>query len=268
MIDLKTQLKKKPNPSSELIDKMLKQVGSTDPELRDQLIYTQFSNWIGNQQLNNEQIKRLLNTCLQNISFHLGEKENDSIFKRSFSILLCTECIQHYNELNKVEYDYALQMAHMYLNEELDLRGYVEAKGWAHGIAHCADFLVALLSNSYYHQTNIIETLHSIQTSLFTEMAFVDDETDRLAAPVKLLCDKFPHQQPLIKTWINSLPALIADLQSKDISNQNLYFYRTRTNVVHFLSSLYFELLQAEHRENEEIIHSTYGVIQRLRKMS
>lgn len=73
-----------------LIEQMLDKIGSVDGELRDDLIYTTFSNWILNDYLSVNVLQRLLDTILdeQHLFYGIGQSNSDSVFTRSFSMLL------------------------------------------------------------------------------------------------------------------------------------------------------------------------------------
>src|SRR5699024_7255859 len=68
-----------------LIDKMLDNIGSVDPELRDTLIFNTFGKLILNDYLTPKQMERIIEVCLKNLYFNIGQREDDSVFMRSFS---------------------------------------------------------------------------------------------------------------------------------------------------------------------------------------
>ncbi|RBP04463.1 hypothetical protein [Rossellomorea aquimaris] len=72
-----------------IIKSMLEHIGSTDGELRDQLIYTSFYRLIiENNQLEPELLKELLDACLSELIFKgIGEEETDTVFTRAFATL-------------------------------------------------------------------------------------------------------------------------------------------------------------------------------------
>src|SRR4051812_20010002 len=74
----------------ELVGEMLANIGSTDPELRDSLIYSTFYRLIKSDCLTETQMENLLDACLgeQYLFYNMGEKEGDSVFTRSFSSLV------------------------------------------------------------------------------------------------------------------------------------------------------------------------------------
>src|SRR5512135_2288376 len=76
---------------SELIPEMLHHIGSTDSDLRDELIYSAFGTWIlHHNAIDSQQLRRILPIALdeQHMLYKLGEQNTDSVFTRSFSVLL------------------------------------------------------------------------------------------------------------------------------------------------------------------------------------
>ena len=61
---------------SAMIPAMLNHIGSTDSELRDDLIYSAFGTWIGDKVLNAGQLRELLPIILddQHLPYRLGEQ--------------------------------------------------------------------------------------------------------------------------------------------------------------------------------------------------
>ena len=94
-------------------------------------------------------LRRILVTVLddEHLFLHLGARTSDSVFTRSFSVLLVALALHHHQnqpflsaeDLRRVKADLC-----RYIEKENDLRGYVVGKGWAHAPAHAADALGAL----------------------------------------------------------------------------------------------------------------------------
>ncbi len=76
---------------SELIPQMLYHIGSIDDYLRDELIYSAFGTWILRYNaIDFQQLRKILPIALdeQHMFCKLGEQDTDSVFTRSFSVLL------------------------------------------------------------------------------------------------------------------------------------------------------------------------------------
>lgn len=135
-----------------VLKSMLEHIGSTDSELRDELIYTSFYQLIiDRNQIEAKVLAELFDTCIDELMFKgIGETETDTVFTRSFTTLLVALILNRDNRDNflsssKVNYIKERLMKSLYL--EKDVRGYVAGKGWAHSIAHIADTFEELVMN-------------------------------------------------------------------------------------------------------------------------
>lgn len=74
----------------ELALHMMQHIGSTDPVLRDELIYVTFATWIGQGVFSEDQLRHVLQLALddQHLFYGIGEQGTDSVFTRTFSVLL------------------------------------------------------------------------------------------------------------------------------------------------------------------------------------
>ena len=87
---------------SSVIKSMVEHIGSTDSELRDQLIYSTFYRLIvENNQIETKVLTELLDTCINELLFKgIGEKETDTVFTRSFTTLLISLILYKDNQVN------------------------------------------------------------------------------------------------------------------------------------------------------------------------
>ncbi|EDN7834561.1 DUF2785 domain-containing protein, partial [Listeria monocytogenes] len=84
-------LPKDPNTSNEIIDTMLSYLSSTDSELRDNIAYNIFSEWLVVQDnLTTEQKMRIYNYAVNknNLLFKINIIDSDAVFQRSFLALI------------------------------------------------------------------------------------------------------------------------------------------------------------------------------------
>lgn len=138
-----------------LIKKMMYHIGSPDPELRDTLIYSTFGKLIQEDYLNHQQMKYIIETCLneQHLFLNIGVTNKDSVFTRSFSALTIALILAKDRENHFLSKDIvisAIESSINYLVREEDIRGYIEIKGWAHSIAHGADLLAAAIKHPLF----------------------------------------------------------------------------------------------------------------------
>ncbi|MCA0993809.1 DUF2785 domain-containing protein [Pseudalkalibacillus hwajinpoensis] len=229
-----------------LLTQMLHQIGSTDPVLRDDLIYTTFGKLVTEDFLTKKQLTYLLNTCLddEHLFYRIGERGTDSVFTRSFSVLVVALIIEKDREagfLSENRFSAVREACFRYLREERDTRGYVEIKGWAHSIAHGADALTEVIRHALFDMEKMDECLEVIKECLFKEATtYVDDEDERLMFALEALMDRGLKEQHL-SNWIELLSTELDDLfQQKGYSVE---FFHTKGNVLRFMKSCYFRLI-------------------------
>ena len=229
-----------------LIFEMLKNIGATDSELRNELIYITFGHMIvTNNVLNQDQLKQLLNICIddQHLFYRLGESETDSVFVRSFSVLILPLILnvdQRDSFLSESEIKYVQKRLFTYVRNEEDIRGYVEGKGWAHALAHAADALGEIAKHRYIKEDDLMELLEVISAQvLFSKSVYTYNEDERMALSAFNTIDRGLLSDQQILNWINNFKIQL-DTQKKLVADLNgLYL---KLNVRNFLYNLYFRL--------------------------
>jgi hypothetical protein len=228
---------------SELIPAMLNHIGSTDGYLRDDLIYSAFGTWILRYNaLNLEQLHNLLPIILdeQHMLYMIGEQDTDSVFTRSFSILLLPLLlITHRSHplFSSSEISQIKKQLLYYLEKEKDRRGFVREKGWAHAIAHAADALDDLAQCPEMNGLDLVEILEALRKVVCIESTcYVHLEDERMATAVIAILRRNLLSGREIIQWIESFshPALAIESGPER--------QMIRTNVKNFLQSLYFRL--------------------------
>ena len=88
----------------------------------------------------------LLPKCLELASNQLGATDSDSVFGRSFSLIVLATIIEQDRQqklLTEAQFAQIHEFCLHYMAHEKDFRGYLGAKkGWAHSVAHLSDLLV------------------------------------------------------------------------------------------------------------------------------
>jgi len=231
----------------QISQEMLAHIGAINPELRDELIYTTFVKWAGADLYTPDQYRAILNTALDQTHafFGLGERDTDSVFTRSFSMLLAVLPI-YKHRLTPIfaphEIRAALDRVLDYFTREIDLRGYVEVKGWAHAVAHTADLLDEFAQCEEIDRDGLLRTIDVIKAKLLAaDSVFIAEEDERLAYAVLSLFGRGVLIERDIEPWIKAFAPI-----------ERVGEWRTRhINVKHFLRSLYF---QAKYRHLAEWI--------------
>jgi len=171
----------------ELTKELFSYRGSTDPELRDDIGYRIYANWLKMGLYSQDIILKHISQVPQNLAEGIGGRDTDSVFMRSFSALFLAEIIHNDNKssrLNKSTIATLVEKALWYLEQEKEARGYVQFKGWAHALAHTADLLLVLANHKYTDGIQLLRTLNGITTKLASVDAhiYIHGEDDRLSA--------------------------------------------------------------------------------------
>ncbi len=220
---------------------MMHFLGSTDPELRDILIYSTLDRWT-ELYFDSQRLGMLLNTVLDDEHlFHgLGEQETDSVFMRSFSSLTIASCVARHRThpfLTAQAVDETHCRMLSYLARERDIRGLVADKGWAHAIAHAADALAELALCPELAAGSLLDMLRVIrETVVSAAVVFADEEDERLVSPVLGIVGREVLTQADIAEWLTGFASF-------ELPPTWPEWVRKKTNIKHFMRSLYFRSL-------------------------
>ena len=128
--------------SDEALDDLLRHMASPDARVRDKGVFYLFNRLLRQTVLTKEQLLWVKDRLLSDdyLFAHIFEPENDGVFLRSFSAMFLAGVLYanrtFYHVLTEAEL-VAIEMRIMaYTVIELDSRGYVENKGWAHAMTH------------------------------------------------------------------------------------------------------------------------------------
>jgi hypothetical protein len=232
---------------------MLPHLGSPDAELRDDLIYNTLASWILADKFEEDDLKAMLRLLLteEYLFFKLGESDTDSVFKRSFSVLLIPLIVNCHRE-RPFLMPYELRELKVklldYLEREQDLRGFVldedetgEPKGWAYAIAHTADALDDLVRCQEMGSEELLEILNAIrQKAAESKVVFVYSEDERLVTPVIAALGRKVLTPSEVQSWLADFVPLA---QKKEPFPE---CHRQAQNVKNFLRSLYFRACKPE----------------------
>ncbi len=194
---------------NELTKTLLGYLGSIDSELRDDIAYGVYANWLKREMFTREEVRVHVDELLANLDKGIGETESDSVFLRTFSILLLAEIVHNDNKkplLEKDEVHAILAKGLWYLDAEKDPRGHIPVKGWAHALAHTADLMLVLGKNRNTEKNDLEKILQSIATKLFhsTNWTYIHGEDDRLAHAVMIILQRKEVTTDFLETWLKS----------------------------------------------------------------
>jgi len=230
-----------PGEMEALIQAMLAYIGAVDSELRDDLIYPTLAGWImRGEVLSSEQCRGIFNIMQdeKHLLLGLGEKDTDTVFTRTFSALQLPPLLIRHRQtpyLDSSQVMRAKENLLRYIREENDRRGYVEGKGWAHGIAHSADALDDLVQCSELS----IDDLREILATLVPVIAYIEftygfGEDERLVTPVIAILRRGLIPMGEMKDW---LAVLVSRVTEQEAITRRVV---ARANVKNFLQSLFF----------------------------
>lgn len=194
----------------ELTKTLFGYLGSIDPELRDDIGYIVYANFLKREMYSQDEIRSHVDELLANLEKGIGETESDSVFLRTFSILFLAEIVYNDNKkplLDKAQVDTILAKALLYLEAEKDPRGYVPVKGWAHALAHTADLLQELGKSRLLEKSELEKILMAIANKLVhsDNWIYIHGEDDRLANAVTAILQRDLITMDFLTAWLKSL---------------------------------------------------------------
>jgi uncharacterized protein DUF2785 len=164
-------------------------LGSTDPELRDDIAYVVYANWLKREMYSRETVGTHVDRLLSNLDQGIGETETDTVFLRAFSILFLAEIVHNDNKkplLDKKTIKSLLEKGLWYLEAENDPRGHIPVKGWAHALAHTADLMLVLARHRSIGEAELWSMLAAISRKIVhsNHYVYIHGEDERLASAV------------------------------------------------------------------------------------
>ena len=193
----------------ELRQTLFNYLGSTDPELRDDIAYIVYANWLKREMFTKAEVSAHVDELLANLDKGIGETESDSVFLRTFSVLLLAEIVHNDNKKPLFEKDQIqsiLAKGLWYLDAEKDPRGHTSVKGWAHALAHTADLMLVLGKNRQTEKGDLEKILQGIANKLVhsTNWVYIHGEDDRLANAVTIILLRNLVSTDFLGTWLKS----------------------------------------------------------------
>jgi hypothetical protein len=228
-------------PLDDLTAELTSMLGSPDPALRDATAYETLATWIG-RGVYDDLLAGLGDGMAAGLEVGLGTEGDDTVFRRSFSVLILGGCIDRDNAVELLPATQLLEwgdrVATWYVREH-DLRGYVEGKGWAHAAAHGADALAALARSRHFGLPELTVLLDVMADRLLlpTKHLLVAGEPDRMAAAVTAVLGRNLVPLSILEPWVARL-ANAADRPAGATVNP----YPKTLGVQSFLRALHLQL--------------------------
>ncbi len=231
-------------PLDEMTADLTRMLGDSDPDVRDGIAFPTLATWIG-EGVYDDLLRGLGDGMCAGLDVGLGEETGDSIFRRSFSALVLTECIDRDTVADLLTRDQVLRWGDRiagWLLRERDLRGFVPGHGWARALAHGADAIGALMRSPKIGQMELVVLLDVVADRLLqrTETFFVCGEDDRLAAACLHGLRRNLLGVDVLDSWVARIAAAAVPAGS---AQRNPYL--VAGNAQAFLRSLHLQLALA-----------------------
>jgi hypothetical protein len=234
-------------PLGDLTAELTRMLGDTDPETRDGTAYPTLATWVG-RGVYDDLLAGLGDGMAAGLGVGLGERDTDSVFRRSFSALILGECIARDNERPLVAGGKVLEWGDRvatWLLRERDLRGFVPDKGWAHAVAHGADALGTLAQSPHVGANELTVILDVIADRILlpVDRLFHNGELDRLAAATMQVLRRNRLSLRIIEPWVARILASATLRSSYDDRDPHL----AGGNAEAFLRALHLQVALAPH---------------------
>jgi hypothetical protein len=225
----------------EMTEDLTRMLGDPDPDVRDGIAFPTMATWI-DEGVYDDLLVGLGDGMCHGLDIGLGEVDSDTVFRRSFSALILTECIDRTTRAALGGPNVVLRWGDKIMSwysREQDLRGFVPGKGWAHAIAHGADALGALARSPVLGRLELTVILDVIADRLLTptEAFFVCGEGDRLAFATMHLLRRDVLGIDVLEPWV---ARLAAGAVGRGSITRNPYL--VAGNVQGYLRSLHLQL--------------------------
>lgn len=180
-------------------------LGDPDPEIRDGVAYTALSQMLRTQLVSIETVMDLE----EDLRARLARPADAGGFEAPFAALVLAEVARTDRVtpwMGPEERDRLIAATHAYLGTLSDYRGYSDADGWRHGVAHASDILMQLSLNPQLTRPQAEAILAAIALKVGTPVhAYVFGESERLAAPVTYLAFKETFTAEEWSAWFAGL---------------------------------------------------------------
>ena len=253
---------------NELTRELFSYLGHSDPELRDDIAYGVYANWLKQKRYSLEVIREHVALLMANLETGIGETESDSVFLRTFSALLLAEIVHNDNKSQLLEKEQVLAVLTRglwYLAAEQDPRGHIPVKGWVHALAHTADLMLVLGKNRNTEKTDLERILTAISTKLVnsTQSVYIHGEDDRLANAVTAIFGRDLLTTEFIAAWLKMFTQPQTSwLGAYTETGQARAFHNTRN----FLRSLAYAIETADPwQDTLTITHLVHDALDELR---
>ncbi|WP_109508300.1 DUF2785 domain-containing protein [Nocardioides speluncae] len=229
-------------PLDDMTAELTTLLGSPDPAQRDGLAYPTLEAWI-RRGVYDDLLAGLGDGMATGLDVGLGERDTDSVFRRSFSALVLGDCIARDTVVSRLPgtkiMEWGDRIASWFLRER-DLRGWVPNKGWAHALAHGSDAIGALAESPRLGPPELTVMLDVLADRLLLPAPGLlqSGEPDRLAAATMRVLRRNVVPLKVLEPWVARIVAG-ATAHAYDMAVDP---YQTTGDAEAFLRALYLQL--------------------------
>jgi hypothetical protein len=229
-------------PLADLTAELTRMLGDPDPALRDGTAYPALTTWI-ERGVYDDLLAGLGDGMASGLLVGIGERDTDSVFRRSFSALVLGECIARDNDRPLLPGGKILEWGDRlttWMLRERDLRGWVPRKGWAHAVSHGADAMAILARSPHLATPELTVLLDVVADRLLlpVDRLFSSGEGDRLAFATVAILRRNVVPLRVLEPWIARIAASAGTRSSYDERDP----YLAGGNAEAFLRALYLQL--------------------------
>jgi len=194
-------------PLNDLTAELVSMLGSLDPVERSGIAYPVLATWLASG-VYDDLLVSFGDGVATGLTVGLGEPNGERVFRRTFSALILAGCVTRDNAAHLLPVDAVVTWADRgltWLVREVDLRGFVPQRGWAHAVAHGADLIGALARNRHFNATELTVLLDVIADRLVAPTAYrlAHGEDGRLAYATMTILHRDALPTDLLEAWVS-----------------------------------------------------------------
>lgn len=225
----------------EMTEELTRMLGDPDPDVREGIAFPTLATWIEDG-VYDDLLAGLGDGMCHGLDHGIGLRHDDSVFRRSYSALILTECLDRATASGRVGADVVLRWGDRlmgWLAREQDLRDFVPGHGWAHAVAHGADALGALARSPYVGRLELTVVLDVVADRLLapTDAFWVSGEDDRLAQATMHVLRRDILGIEVLEPWVARIAA-----GAQEGGSVHEHPFRGAANVQGYLRSLHLQL--------------------------
>ena len=213
-------------------------LASPDPELRDGIAYEFLTHWMRSGDFDAAMLRRLRDGLYARLEGDAGEG-----FAQPFAALVLSEVARTDRVapwMRSDEREAMVAKASAYVAGVRDYRGFDNAQGWRHGVAHGADWLMQLAMNPALDRAQAGRILQAVAAQAVPSNghAYIFGEPARLARPVLFIAKRGLHTEAEWSAWFAALPP---KLGNETLAYKDAGWLARRHDLVAFLQAVYVE---------------------------